>query len=227
MATVVNRAVYRAVIEAAHGYWWPIGNRKEQARRKSRIRQAQRAARLIADHVPARRVCIQAGGHVGLWPEKLAPYFDTVYTFEPDYANWLSLSRNVAAPNVYAARGVLGDTYRGATITRDRPFSGVHYVVPDVAGPIPTYRIDDLGLAVVDAILLDVEGAELPALRGARSMIAQHRPMILVEDLNWGARLGYGTIDEIRAFLEPLGYQEVDAFLPRDRVFQVPVSCAS
>lgn len=223
MATVINRAVYRAEIEAAHGYWWPLGNVKEQGRRKSRIRQAHRAARLIAERAPAHRVCVQAGGHVGLWPEKLAPYFDTVYTFEPDYANWLALARNVTAPNVYAARAVLGDVYRGASITRDRPFSGVHYVVPDSPGPIPTYRIDDLGVSVVDAILLDVEGFELPILRGASAMIAQHRPLILVEDLKWGARLGYGAIDDIRAFLEPFGYEELPSFLPRDRAFRVPV----
>jgi hypothetical protein len=39
----------------------------------------------LLDKKKARKqVCFQAGGHVGVWPMKLAKFFNHVFTFEPD-----------------------------------------------------------------------------------------------------------------------------------------------
>lgn len=50
---------------------------------------------------------------------------------------------------------------------------------------VRTRRLDDVveerGLTRVDVIKLDVEGAELAALRGAERTLAEHRPLVLVE----------------------------------------------
>lgn len=50
---------------------------------------------------------------------------------------------------------------------------------------VPTRRLDDVveehALTRVDVIKLDVEGAELAALRGAQRTLARHRPLVLVE----------------------------------------------
>lgn len=46
--------------------------------------------------------------------------------------------------------------------------------------PVPSVAIDDLGLARVDFIKLDVEGAELPALRGAEATLRRDRPRLAV-----------------------------------------------
>jgi hypothetical protein len=101
---------------------------------------------------------------------------------------------------------VLGDTPGGAAITRDRPFSGVHYVKPNTPGPLPTLLIDTLGLPTLDALVLDIEGGEFVAMRGAEQLIITHKPFILVENLGWGKRLGYGSIEDITAWLEQRGY---------------------
>lgn len=51
-------------------------------------------------------------------------------------------------------------------------------------------------------ILIDIEGAEIDALRGALQTIARHRPVIMVE-VHW---LGPAFIDFFNCDLKPLGY---------------------
>jgi FkbM family methyltransferase len=58
-----------------------------------------------------------------------------------------------------------------------------------------------------DVIKLDVEGAELSAIRGGLGAIAEGRPLILAELLRkWARRFGYHP-DEVIALLAGLGYR--------------------
>lgn len=193
-------------LEQQHELWWPMGDRLEVRSRKGRLTNSRQTVDAIVAKAKTRGTCVQAGGHIGLWPLHLAQHFTTVYTFEPHCDNFRCLVRNVSACNVYPVRGVLGCDSGGVTITRDRPYSGVHYVKPQVRGPVPTFRIDDLSVSDLSAIVLDVEGFELPALRGAEASIRAHRPLIVLEDLNLGDRLGYGTMQDIETWLASLGY---------------------
>lgn len=59
------------------------------------------------------------------------------------------------------------------------------------------------GLTRVDVIKLDVEGAELPALRGGRSSLERHRPWLIVE-VDLGCMEAAGTDhDDLFDFLAP------------------------
>lgn len=46
---------------------------------------------------------------------------------------------------------------------------------------VPMVSLDSLDLARVDLIKLDIEGMEMEALRGAQSVLGEHRPILLIE----------------------------------------------
>lgn len=159
---------------------------------------AQVAAKTIADLVPEHRAVVQAGGCAGLWPLALAHYFDRVYTFEPEPVNFRVLQQNVVeTPNITARGYALGDRSAWVGMTRPKPQAGLWRVSGD--GEIPMMPLDAvLGDAPVDAIVLDVEGSELQALRGAERLIERHRPLLWFEF--------HHNTDAITAFLSAHGY---------------------
>jgi FkbM family methyltransferase len=70
-------------------------------------------------------------------------------------------------------------------------------------------RLDDLipHDAQIDFIKIDVEGAELSVLRGARNVVARCRPMVVFE-FGTGAADHYGTTpDDIFEYFSGLGYE--------------------
>ncbi|MCY3832402.1 MAG: FkbM family methyltransferase [Chloroflexi bacterium] len=82
--------------------------------------------------------------------------------------------------------------------------------------PVRTVAIDDclaeLGIARVDLVKMDIEGAELAALRGMRRTIAESPRLALVMEYNPGALAAFGhepvaALDEARA----LGFARVEA----------------
>lgn len=175
-------------------------------------------AELALAHCTRRRSAIQAGGHIGTWPVMLSPLFERVFTFEPDRDNFTALAANLAertAGNVFPVRGILGKKRRLHGLHQSVKSTGQHRVG---TGPlVPAFRIDDLGLEDLDAIFLDVEGFEIPALMGAEETIRRCRPVIMAEEnrraFDQGFRLG-----DIARLLAPLGYRKV-AEIHEDIVF--------
>lgn len=159
---------------------------------------AHNAAETIAKLSLKRRVVVQAGGCAGLWPVKLAEHFEQVYTFEPDPTNFKYLQANIAdSPNISAFDCALSDTRKLVGLTRPKPKAGLWQI--DGEGEVQAVTLDDfLGDVVVDAIVLDVEGHEVQAWRGAERLIAKHRPLLWFEFLHNGP--------EIEAFLAEHDY---------------------
>lgn len=80
---------------------------------------------------------------------------------------------------------------------------------------IPRFRLDDLVLDIVGSrpclIKCDVEGAELFVLRGARRLLSEAQPDLLLSihcaDHSRHLLAQYGhTAGDVRSFLESLGY---------------------
>jgi FkbM family methyltransferase len=158
---------------------------------------AQLIAACVAGLAPKRRVVVQAGGCSGLWPMALAHHFETVYTFEPEPANFAALAQNCRGlANVHATRAALSDRVGTAGLTRPKVQAGLWRLEGE--GDVPLLPLDSLGLSRVDALVLDVEGHEVQALRGAERVIAAHRPLLWFEYLHHAA-----AIDE---FLAERGY---------------------
>lgn len=68
------------------------------------------------------------------------------------------------------------------------------------------WYVKEQGLTRIDFIKLDVEGAEIFALRGGLESIEKFKPILFVEMLRkWAAKYGYHP-NEIIAMLEQIGY---------------------
>lgn len=167
-----------------------------------------------------RKVAIQAGGNVGLWPREFAKYFEQVYTFEPDHVNFRCLALNCTAPNVVKMQAALGSKHESISLARDLENCGAYFVRG--GGSIPVLCIDDLMLDACDLIQLDIEGFELNALEGAVNTIKQHHPVIVVEDKGLSEKFGTKQ-GAIGRWLEQFGYSE-HSRIHRDIIYTTNVN---
>lgn len=174
--------------------------------------------------VPGRTAVVQAGGSLGVFPKYLARTFTTVYTFEPAADLFEMMQANAPEPNIVKFQAAVGE-HRGlvgvSRVRRDgkpNAHEGITHVVSE--GVIPTLRIDDLGLSVCDLVYLDVEGYELPALRGAVWTLSTCRPVVAVEINKNLKHVGLTEYDLV-SFIEAQGYRHAKS-VGSDQAF-VPV----
>ena len=168
-----------------------------------------------------RTAAVQAGGNLGIYPKRLSMKFKTVYTFEPAHDLWPIMLHNAPEPNIVKYQAALGYERELIAISRERrdgkpnAHEGIGYVVPN--GTIPTLRIDDLNLPVCDLVYLDIEGAELNALKGSVETLARCRPAVGVEV---NKNLGFVglTKTDLIGFIETQGYRLAEA-VGSDRIF--------
>lgn len=177
--------------------------------------------------VPGRTACVQAGGNVGVFPKYLSRHFATSYVFEPSPELFPVMIRNAPERNIVRFQAALGERpgLIGLACTRRKHGPGpIHPGLTHVdgEGTIPTLRLDDLVLPVVDLLYLDVEGFELYALRGAVETVDRCRPVIAVE-VNSNIRYYGFTQDDVRAFILGMGYRHAlsvhsdEAYIPAER----------
>jgi FkbM family methyltransferase len=173
------------------------------------------------DLCPKRRVAVQAGGNVGVWPVRLACHFDVVHSFEPDPLNFRCLVMNAplnvicqqAALVARPSMGCIGLSYEegniGATETS--------YALP--IRTIPTITIDSLSLDYCDLIYLDIEGDEAGAFEGAVKTIRRHQPVIGFEDKGVKGSMPGALVERLA---RDFGYKV--AARPNRDVIMVPVA---
>lgn len=161
-----------------------------------------------------RRVALQAGGNVGLWPRRLAKHFARVITFEPDPISRACLEKNVPA-SVEVHEEALGQVV-GRCAVKHRGL-GSHRIVDGDTVPMTT--IDSLGLEALDYLQLDIEGYEHHALTGAIETLKRCRPLVQVELRGFTTKYGT-TIEETTQFLKWLGYRSVSRQSGSDVVFR-------
>ena len=136
----------------------------------------------ILPYCQNRRTCVQAGGAVGTWVQKLAEHFDYVFTAEPNLLQRECMTRNVTAFNYTCFPGAFWNLEgAGEMVEFQSNNLGAWYVSPCEYGTIELATIDSFDLKDVDLLCLDVEGAEVEALEGATDTIMRDRPVIVVE----------------------------------------------
>jgi FkbM family methyltransferase len=200
------------------GWLWPKGD----AHTWPTVVQELDEIPVLASLCPEKRVCVQAGGNGGLWPDKLAQVFEVVYTFEPDPILFRCLVHNNPHENIIFTQSALG--HDAGFISMDRWMGPINPGANRIkgGGAIPMMALDRLELSIVDLLQLDIEGAELMALKGAEQTINRCRPVISLELRNHSHHFGT-TDDEIRLWLKAHGYEldqrmNYDEFwLPKER----------
>ena len=189
-----------------NGWWWPSFDQKShQARYNKMLKELEATLDLVKD----KRICIQAGGAVGIWPQFLSKHFRKVYTFEPNPYQYECLKMNTTANNICSMPYALGETGGQVQVVTNEERCNASYVVnPEDQGYSATcIKIDDYfpHNQDIDFICLDLEGYELFALKGAKRILLQNNPIVQVEDKH-SDRFGVsqGQVDE---FMEFLGYE--------------------
>lgn len=154
-------------------------------------------------------VMVQAGGNCGLIVKQFTDIFKQIYTFEPDPINFYCLNLNLPFTNVNKIQACLGNKHEMIDLVN--PFTddvGGYHVTH--GSRIPTLKIDDLELVECDLIMLDVEGYELNALKGAEETIKKYRPILCIEIFNqWLERFNTTSTEVEEYITNVLGYTQV------------------
>ncbi len=176
-----------------------------------------RYTELLLEQLPADGVFLDCGANCGwftLAAGRSSPEV-RVHAFEPVPATFGLLAGNVALnglANVTVNNRGLWHEPTELRFTCDRGPKN-HIVTGEPNRPVQTVlciRLDDYvaekGLARVDLIKCDVEGAELPALRGARGLLERFGPTIMIElTVHRAKRFDYHPA-EVFDLLAGLGY---------------------
>lgn len=198
------------------GIWWPTSDEETAPAVLGTLPDCRHYAELARGN----KVCVQAGGNVGVWAVELAGYFKQVFTFEPDPLNWECLKRNtVKVPTINAypmALGTLEQMNHRLAIERQVGNCGATRMLQQ-DGATEVLAIDALNLKACDLIILDVEGFEQFALEGAEMTIHAYSPVIVLELKGLGTQYGHPDESTI-AWLAGLGY-EVAGRRHRDVIF--------
>lgn len=175
---------------------------------------------VMEPHVPAGGTFVDVGAHVGWYSLKAAKAVGPrgrVIAIEPDHATLRKLRDNIRASGAEAVIVVVPVACYDSETTL--PFysaprsntgeSSLSLAAASQEGPITASypvrarRLDDIlrevGVTRVDALKIDVEGAELHVLKGAVETLDRFRPEISVEVLGADAR-------EVRLFMRARAY---------------------
>lgn len=167
-------------------------------------------------------IAIDVGAHVGLWSRVLSHYFKTVHAFEPVKEFRDCLFQNVTdTPNLVkiydlAVAEVSGEI-RTLNIIEDNT-GQTHLRPKDKEGVIntsehpltSTVALDDIDFGGrVDFIKIDVEGYELNVLEGARRLLTDDHPMVVLEQKGGNAERYGLTQHAALDYLKQLGYESV------------------
>jgi len=178
--------MYNEIIEV-EGQWVPLGH--TGAWRK--YTKSARDMEFASHRCQHRRMAIQAGGNIGAWPVWLAKRFIEVMTFEPEDLNYRCLVRNAERHhNIETYHAALG-AEEGRCELNVTPGLGGHHMSLR-PGSTVMLTVDGFKLEHLDYLVLDVEGWEHEALRGALDTIARCRPIIQLEDKNFAGAKGTG-----------------------------------
>lgn len=189
-------------------------------------RPGETYAQLFIETLTPGATVIDGGAHVGLYTVLAARHGAHVVAFEPDPYNFRALRVNARhLPNVRLVEKALGD--RAGTTTFHVSPGTIGSSVVDRAGTRPrvveTSSIDaELAGRAIDSLVvkLNIEGAELQALEGARETLARAAAVSMFVEVN--PPLLAGAPDEVERWLTDAGFDVAYIDLPTQRPVPLP-----
>ena len=131
-----------------------------------------------------KKIVVQAGGNIGIFPYYLSNYFDKVFTFEPVNKNYKCLLQNIKTKsNIEAFNYGLGEVEGKVSIEKESIGNcGAIRLKPNNRGNMLIKPLDAFPLNNLDLLWLDIEGYEIKALKGAIKHISYFKPIIVLEN---------------------------------------------
>lgn len=185
-------------MQRINGDWWPDRDRTCHISSYN-----LEGADLALSFCKKTDLVIQAGGNVGVWPRYLRGKFNRVVTFEPSEENFELMLKNLSGVDVQMFNAALSDKPGRLGMKLNPQNCGDDQTTP--GKDVVAMTIDDL-LLDPDLIYLDIQGDELPALKGARETLERCSPVVAVE-IDGHSMRRHG---DPRPFLMGLGYKRVE-----------------
>lgn len=138
--------------------------------------------------------CIDIGANIGYFTILMARLCKFVFAFEPDNDNFVLLRNNInlnKINNVVAFCNAVTNDNEGAVQLHECTFNrGMHRIYPSKwcegkVTKVKGVRLDDFNqirqFEKINFVKLDIEGAELGALKGMEKLIYENKPVLLIE----------------------------------------------
>tara|TARA_E500000075_G_C6822563_1_gene236219 strand:- start:53 stop:649 length:597 start_codon:yes stop_codon:yes gene_type:complete len=144
------------------------------------------------------RTVIDCGAWIGQFA-LLCPEAQEVHCFEPNPETQPILRNNVARQdNVHLHYEALSNQAGTTSLRYDTHSGTCHMWSEGHADNIPVRTLDSYQFAHVDMIKIDVEGMELPLLKGAEHTIRKWRPWICIERNQTSRRYGRAKAEALQ-----------------------------
>jgi len=180
-------------------------------------------------------VFVDVGANIGYFTVLCAPLVSRVIAFEPGSSSFRYCRENLKLNDVQNVElHPYGLWHENATLRIKRDDSSLMTAAIDRSGSTASgetirsvafdeFAASHLQLSRLDVVKMDIEGAELSALRGMTRTLARFRPAIVME-LNRPALAALGgTVDDVWSLLTGLSYQ-IRAFEAWDARDPAPVA---
>lgn len=165
---------------------------------------------------------VDVGAHVGVWtiPYKMIFPSAKILCIEPSSFNFEYLRENIKPfhPDITAIRVAAGPESGRLRIACPTPLqkympnaaeSGTvsRYGNSDILAEIvPMKPLDEIVERRVDWMKMDIEGYEIPALKGAERILKEDRPILQVEVRESNQQMGGRTAFELLQYIDNRGY---------------------
>ena len=158
-------------------------------------------------------IALDIGAHIGYFTLLMAEHCSKVIAFEPERRNFSTLQKNIEPINNVVLYNAAVMEFSGQKwLYGSDNNSGMHRIyqsrwTPYQWGMVRTVRLDEiLNNETIRFIKIDIEGAELGALRGMQYILKNSKPIMIMEFHPPSIEEYGASPEEEYHFLKTLGY---------------------